>query len=230
MHTPKTLKLAVSAVAMLMSVGASTLAADDRYPQVIVPPYIDGYGRVWSGASDPNPAKRALVGMATIWRNSQGQAYWVTGYADQFGSPASTRAPAHDRIISLVPGPSSNSGPPPPNPGGPKAGVPPVIVRPWVPTAPVYLPPSPWTLGVQGIGIPAPGFGVRVTYVYPGTPAMAMGIEVNDVIVRVNGLLTQSNAGLRQALVHSGGYAQILLWDHRTNSYVWTGGWLAPSY
>jgi len=58
---------------------------------------------------------------------------------------------------------------------------------------------------------------------------MAMGIEAGDVIMKVNGRWILGNEVLRFALAQSGGFAQILLWDHRTGAYVWTRGWLAPT-
>lgn len=103
----------------------------------------------------------------------------------------------------------------------------PIVPVPLDPPLPAPAAPSSWTLGVMGTDWP--GVGVRIVRIEAQSSAERMGIRVGDTIVQVNELPVRSMYDLRSALAASRGYLRVLVFENRTNSYVWHSGSLASA-
>jgi S1-C subfamily serine protease len=91
-----------------------------------------------------------------------------------------------------------------------------------VPGIPSDTPPPPWRLAISGTPDPVYG-GIRITSVEPGSSVERIGLEVGDVIVEVNGQTVRTGEDLNRAVLGSGGYLRIRLFDCRTRAYVFRG-------
>lgn len=81
-----------------------------------------------------------------------------------------------------------------------------------------------WKLGVEGEDLEV---GVRLTHIYNPTPASRAGLEVNDVIISINGFQVGLVNGILfdigdelQKRVDSRGYVNLLVWNRRDRSLV----------
>lgn len=81
-----------------------------------------------------------------------------------------------------------------------------------------------WKLGVEGEDLDV---GVRLTHVYFPTPASRAGLEVNDIIVSVNGFQVGVVNGRVfdiaeefQRRADARGYVTFLVWNHRDRTLV----------
>jgi len=70
--------------------------------------------------------------------------------------------------------------------------------------------------------VPAPIRGVRITSVAPNSAARRAGLEVNDVIVAIDGFPVRVPADVNQLLGNRRGAVTVTLLDRRTGTYTET--------
>jgi hypothetical protein len=80
----------------------------------------------------------------------------------------------------------------------------------------IYYPPQ-YHLGVTYQTTP---YGAQVTYVYPGSAAARIGLEVGDTILSIDNVPVTYNNSLGRAIAYSDGFVRLRIRDVRTGRVV----------